>query len=221
MSGVYLSLSSSIPSFSAFGKDFFIHRFTKLEGNKVLSEFLRQTSGRVEMAAETRQCTSEQDERAAINGEMKLQVWKKIFATPDALSEMGAAFWQPCHEHQPFAVFIAQKNRCSWSVKTPPGTTSLLAINPLQKAAIDSPPRLTRDSRSVRPTMFSRDCRPTSARRASPARYPRSLRACEMSDPWPVWTIPTAQPAPDRSADHKKWTSIMLTETHTLEMALA
>jgi 2-polyprenyl-3-methyl-5-hydroxy-6-metoxy-1,4-benzoquinol methylase len=97
------------PLFSAFGKDFFVRRFTKLEGNKVLSEFLDRTSGRVEMAAETHQYASEEYERAAINGGMKPYLWRKLFATPDAVKGVGASFWQPCHEHQPFALFIAQK----------------------------------------------------------------------------------------------------------------
>jgi len=46
---------------------------------------------------------------AAINGGMKPELWKKLFATPAAVEQMGAFFWQPGHEHQPFALFIAQK----------------------------------------------------------------------------------------------------------------
>ena len=97
------------PLFAAFGEDFFIRRFTKLKGNKVLSEFLDRTSGRVEIAAETHQYARDEYERAAIDGGMKPLLWRKLFATPDAIKGMGASFWQPCHEHQPFALFIAQK----------------------------------------------------------------------------------------------------------------
>jgi len=99
------------PSFSAFGTDFFIRRFTKLQGNKVQSDFLDRASGRVEMTAETHQYTDHEYERAAVDGEMKPEVWKKLFATRDAVEQMGASFWQPCHEHQPFALFIARKER--------------------------------------------------------------------------------------------------------------
>jgi SAM-dependent methyltransferase len=97
------------PLFSAFGQDFAIRRFTKLEGNRVRTEFLDQASGRVEMTAEPRQYTSAEYERAAICGGMKPVAWRKLFATPDAVRQMGASFWQPCHEHQPFALFVTQK----------------------------------------------------------------------------------------------------------------
>jgi toxoflavin synthase len=97
------------PLFSAFGEDFFIRRWTKLEGNKVRSEFLDRTSGRVNMMAEPQQYTSEEYEQAAICGGMKPVGWRKLFATPDAVQQMGASFWHPCHEHQPFALFVAQK----------------------------------------------------------------------------------------------------------------
>ena len=97
------------PLFSAFGQDIGVRRFTKLDGNKVLSEFLDQTSGRVEMTAQPYQYTREEYERAAIAGGMKPEAWKKLFATPDAIRQMGDSFWQPCHEHQPFALFVTQK----------------------------------------------------------------------------------------------------------------
>jgi hypothetical protein len=97
------------PLFSAYGQAFLVRRFTKLDGNKVLSHFLDRTSGAVEMAVEARQYTCEEYERAAVAGGMKPEVWKKLFATPDALQQMGVSFWQPCHEHQPFALFVAQK----------------------------------------------------------------------------------------------------------------
>jgi 2-polyprenyl-3-methyl-5-hydroxy-6-metoxy-1,4-benzoquinol methylase len=97
------------PSFSAFGTDFLIRRFTKLQGNKVRSEFLDRTSGHVEMTAETHQYTTKEFERAVVEGGMKPEAWKKLFATRDIVEKMGAFFWQPCHENQPFALFIARK----------------------------------------------------------------------------------------------------------------
>jgi toxoflavin synthase len=97
------------PSFSAFETDFFIRRFTKLQGNKLRSEFLDRASGRVEMTAITHQYTDGEYERATVDGGMKPEAWKKLFATRDAIEQMGASFWQPCHEHQPFALFIARK----------------------------------------------------------------------------------------------------------------
>jgi toxoflavin synthase len=97
------------PEFTAFGTNFIIRRFTRLHGNKLRSEFLELASGRVEMTVETHQYTSEEYEQAAINGGMKPEAWKKLFATPEAIEQMGASFWQPCHEHQPFALFTARK----------------------------------------------------------------------------------------------------------------
>jgi 2-polyprenyl-3-methyl-5-hydroxy-6-metoxy-1,4-benzoquinol methylase len=97
------------PLFSAFGQDLAVRRLTKLEGNGVKTEFLDRTSGRVEMTVEARQYTSEEYEQAAIHGGMKPAAWRKLFATPDAVRQMGASFWQPCHEHQPFALFVTQK----------------------------------------------------------------------------------------------------------------
>jgi toxoflavin synthase len=97
------------PLFSAFGQDFVIRRFHRLEGSNMRTEFLDRDSGRVEMILEAHQFTSEEFERAAISGGMKPAAWSKLFATPDAVRQMGASFWQPCHEHQPFALFVTQK----------------------------------------------------------------------------------------------------------------
>ena len=98
------------PQFSAFGQDFIIRRWTKLEGNRVKTDFLDQSSGRVAMTVlRLHQHTGEEYEQAAVRGGMKPAAWQKLFATPDAIRRLGASFWQPCHEHQPFALFIAQK----------------------------------------------------------------------------------------------------------------
>jgi toxoflavin synthase len=97
------------PLFVAFDQDFVVRRFTKLEGNKVRTEFLEQTSGRVKMTAEVRRYTRQEYEQAAIAGGMKPEAWRKLFATPDAVRQIGTSFWQPCHEHQPFALFLARK----------------------------------------------------------------------------------------------------------------
>jgi toxoflavin synthase len=97
------------PSFSAFGANFFIRRLTKIQGNKLRCEFLDLASGRVEMTVEGHQYTGEEYERAAINGGMRPEAWMKLFATQDAVDQMGTSFWLPCHEHQPFALFTARK----------------------------------------------------------------------------------------------------------------
>jgi toxoflavin synthase len=99
------------PLFSAFGEDFVVRRFTKLENNTIHTDFLDRASGRVEMTVEgNHQYTSEEFERAAVSGGMKLTAWRQLFATPDAIRRMGASFWRPCHEHQPYALFVAQKD---------------------------------------------------------------------------------------------------------------
>jgi cyclopropane fatty-acyl-phospholipid synthase-like methyltransferase len=98
------------PSFSAFGQDFVVRRFHRLESNNMRSEFLDRASGRVEMILEAHQFTSEEFEQAAISGGMRPAAWRKLFATPDAVRQLGTSFWQPCHEHQPFALFVTQKD---------------------------------------------------------------------------------------------------------------
>jgi toxoflavin synthase len=98
------------PSFSAFGQDFVVRRYTRLEGNDMRTEFLDRASGRVEMTLEAHQYTTEEFERAAISGGMKPAAWRKLFATPDAVRQMGASFWRPCHDHQPFALFVTQND---------------------------------------------------------------------------------------------------------------
>jgi len=106
--GQFISVVTN-PLFSAFGEDFVVRRWTKLEGNNIRTDFLDRASGRVEMTLEMHQYTSEEFERAALSGGMKPAGWRKLFATPDAVRQMGASFWQPCHEHQPFALFVVQK----------------------------------------------------------------------------------------------------------------
>jgi cyclopropane fatty-acyl-phospholipid synthase-like methyltransferase len=97
------------PSFSAFAADFFVRRITRLKGNMVRMEFLDQTSGNVEMTMEKRQYTRNQYERAAVAGGMRPETWSGLFATPEAVERMGEAFWRPCHEYQPYALFITRK----------------------------------------------------------------------------------------------------------------
>jgi len=97
------------PLFSAFATNFFIRRITRLQDHKVRMEFLDRASGNTEMTMEKHQYTNTQYERAAANGGMKPECWQKLFATRDAVEQMGASFWQPCHDHQPYALFIVQK----------------------------------------------------------------------------------------------------------------
>jgi 2-polyprenyl-3-methyl-5-hydroxy-6-metoxy-1,4-benzoquinol methylase len=97
------------PSFSAFETDFFIRRLIKLQDNKVRMEFLDRVSGNTEMAMEKHQYTNREYERAAVDGGMKPESWKKLFATRDAAEQMGESFWQPRHDHQPYALFVARK----------------------------------------------------------------------------------------------------------------
>jgi 2-polyprenyl-3-methyl-5-hydroxy-6-metoxy-1,4-benzoquinol methylase len=97
------------PSFQAFGQNFVIRRFTRLDGSRTLTEFLDPASGRVEMAAEVYRYTRDEYEHAARAGGMKPEAWQPLFAAADAAERLGDAFWRPVHEHQPFALFVAQK----------------------------------------------------------------------------------------------------------------
>jgi 2-polyprenyl-3-methyl-5-hydroxy-6-metoxy-1,4-benzoquinol methylase len=97
------------PSFSAFGKDFIVRRITKLHGNNVRMEFCDDDSRVAKMTAVQHQYTKEELERAALQGGMTPEPWKKIFATPSAVAKLGEGFWQLCHEAQPYALFVARK----------------------------------------------------------------------------------------------------------------
>jgi len=87
----------------------FIGRITRLQDDKVRMEFLDRASGNVEMTMQKHQYTIEEYERAAVRGGMKPESWKKLFATRDAVEHMGESFWQPRHDHQPYALFIVRK----------------------------------------------------------------------------------------------------------------
>jgi 2-polyprenyl-3-methyl-5-hydroxy-6-metoxy-1,4-benzoquinol methylase len=97
------------PSFSAFARNLIIRRITRLEGNEVQMEFLEETSGDVKMQAVLHQYTKDEYEHAAESAGMTPHAWKALFATREAIEVKGEKFWQPCHEEQPYALFIAQK----------------------------------------------------------------------------------------------------------------
>jgi toxoflavin synthase len=106
--GRFISIVIS-PTFSASGQNFVVRRFTRLDGNKIQCEFLDPASGRAEMAAEIYQYTREEYEQAARAGGMKPEEWQPVFPTSEAVDHLGAAFWQPVRQHQPFAVFVTRK----------------------------------------------------------------------------------------------------------------
>jgi MFS transporter, OFA family, oxalate/formate antiporter len=97
------------PSFSAFGENLIARRVRKLDGDLVQMEFLNELSGAVEMNPIMHQYTKEQYESAAAQEGMTFE-WKTLFATPEAFAQKGEMFWRRCHEAQPYALLIAQKN---------------------------------------------------------------------------------------------------------------
>jgi 2-polyprenyl-3-methyl-5-hydroxy-6-metoxy-1,4-benzoquinol methylase len=100
------------PHFAAFAADFFIRRFTKLDkGNLVRVEFLNEMSHRVEQKAEAHQYTAREFEHAAVEGGTvpEREPWKRLRADPQALAAKGEHFWHPCHQHEPFVMFLARK----------------------------------------------------------------------------------------------------------------
>jgi len=97
------------PSFSAFESDLVVRRITKLDGNRVKMEFFDDGSRIPKMTAVQHQYTKEEFERAATEGGMIPAPWKPLFATPDAVANLGADFWRLCHEVQPYALFVTRK----------------------------------------------------------------------------------------------------------------
>ena len=98
------------PLFSAFGANLIVRRVKKLDGNLVQMEFLNEASGAVEMNPIMHQYTKDEYESAAAQEGMTFE-WKTLFASPEAISQKGEAFWRACHEAQPYALLIAQNVR--------------------------------------------------------------------------------------------------------------
>jgi SAM-dependent methyltransferase len=96
------------PAFSAFEENLIVRRIKRLEGNLVQMEFLNEASGAVEMNPIMHRYTRDEYEGAVVQEGMTFE-WKTLFASPEALAEKGDAFWQRCHETQPYALLIAQK----------------------------------------------------------------------------------------------------------------
>ena len=95
------------PLFSAFERNLYMRRVKRLDGNLVQMEFLNEASGVVEMNPIMHQYTKEEYESAIAQGGMRFE-WKKLFATPEAVTQRGEEFWRPCHETQPYALLVAQ-----------------------------------------------------------------------------------------------------------------
>jgi len=95
------------PLFSAFERNLLVRRVKKLDGNRVQMEFLNEASGVVVMNPIMHQYTKEEYESAIAQEGMKF-VWKRLFATVQAVAEKGDAFWRPSHETQPYALLVAQ-----------------------------------------------------------------------------------------------------------------
>ena len=97
------------PSFAAFDADFLVRRISKLDGNRVRMEFLDERTRTVEQEAVMHQYSAAEYQRAAVEAGMRPEKFKKLYASPEAREAKGEKFWQPCHEHQPYAMFVASK----------------------------------------------------------------------------------------------------------------
>ena len=97
------------PAFSAFGEDFVVRRISKLEGRAVRMEFFDDDRSPPKLTSIQHQYTKEEFERAAVQGGMRPQPWKDLFASATAVAALGEDFWRRCHRAQPYALFIARK----------------------------------------------------------------------------------------------------------------
>ena len=86
-----------------------VRRITKLHGNAVRMEFFDDNTRVAKITAVQHQYTKEEFERAAVEGGMTPESWKDLFATPDAVAELGEDFWRRCHQAQPYVLFITRK----------------------------------------------------------------------------------------------------------------
>ncbi|MGB6398319.1 MAG: class I SAM-dependent methyltransferase [Bradyrhizobium sp.] len=95
------------PLFSAFEANLIVRRVKKLDRDRVQMEFLDEASGAVKMNPIMHQYTKDEYERAAAQEGMAF-AWKTLSASPEAVSQKGAAFWRPCHETQPYVLLVTQ-----------------------------------------------------------------------------------------------------------------
>jgi 2-polyprenyl-3-methyl-5-hydroxy-6-metoxy-1,4-benzoquinol methylase len=100
------------PQFTAFDADFIVRRLTRRDADKVHMEFLEEATGKVIQQAVTRQYSRDDFERAAVQGGMRPDGWKRLQAASEAVIAKGESFWRPFHQHQPYAVFVV-RNRPS------------------------------------------------------------------------------------------------------------
>jgi 2-polyprenyl-3-methyl-5-hydroxy-6-metoxy-1,4-benzoquinol methylase len=107
-SGRFISVVLN-PEFSAFAEDFIVRRISKLEGRAVRMEFFDDDGSAPKLTAIQHKYSREEFERAAVQGGMRPQLWKDLFATAAAVAELGEDFWRACHRTQPYALFIARK----------------------------------------------------------------------------------------------------------------
>lgn len=97
------------PQFTKFETDFFIRRWTKLEGNLIKTEFFKRTGEPgLQQPLFMRQFTETEDEQAAAAAGMSV-AWRPVIATPQAIAREGEDFWRPVHEAQPYIRLVAQK----------------------------------------------------------------------------------------------------------------
>lgn len=97
------------PKFQAFGKDLGSRRFTKLDGNNVQVEFLDPKSHETQFMSVLHQYTQDEYEKAALDGGLQPLLWAPLYATREAIKQLGEQFFEPTHREQPYALFEASK----------------------------------------------------------------------------------------------------------------
>lgn len=97
------------PDFTAFDQVIGSRRFTKQGGNDVQVEFLNPNSKETQFTSVLHQHSQDNYEQAAEQGGFNSVIWKKLFATREAIDQLGESFWKQCHEEQPYAALIATR----------------------------------------------------------------------------------------------------------------
>jgi SAM-dependent methyltransferase len=97
------------PEFRAFDQIIGNRRFTRTEDGKVQVHFLDVQTKQPTFTSLLTQFSTEEYDRAALDGGFAATSWEKVYPIPEAVQALGADFWKPCEEEQPYALLVVEK----------------------------------------------------------------------------------------------------------------
>ncbi len=99
------------PAFKAFGKDLGSRRFNKFNGNDVQVEFIDPKNHTTQFTSVLHQYSRADYERVAMESGLHPECFGEMYATREAIRQMGEDFWAPVHDEQSYSLFVAGKSK--------------------------------------------------------------------------------------------------------------